>query len=605
MAELFEGDEPDADAAAIAADSAAIDLALKRAGKGRKGDALADRFLARQDQLAAKQLHHLDEQFRHLRLKHFSDRLRVTIQLMTIGLGVAVVAALAWMAIDASRAEGVVIKPFAVAPDLARRGVTGEVVASQLLDKLTGITERARLGRTTGRFAAGWGQSVAIQIPETGVSLAEVDRFLRERLGHEQALTGEVVQNPDGTVTLTARLDGRSLPPQTGAPADLPQLLQRQAEALYRREQPMAYAGYLFQFAPARNEELAEVGRELTDSHNPLERASGYAALGMVDTWRDNVPAAMRDYEASLAENANLSWPLINMSSLEGQKGHQEEALRLDRQHLALIPRDPGVTPQGALQQTLTTEYDIAFRLHDHATALEKSIALRQGDNLGSILSRAALKLYVAGDRANVHDGLRAETEAQAFVPRSPFDAKLQAQTLAYIARSRGDFASFLTRADFADKMPPVFPISLGEKADRAGALAYLGRIVEAHAMIDATPLDCQSCIVARGVVANAEGKFAEADHWFAEASRIGPSTANGPLYWGEALLKRGDAARAAAQYREVLRRSPRAEEAMVGLGEALIAQDDATGAVKQFAAANALTPKWGRLHLKWGEAQA
>ena len=85
----------------------------------------------------------------------------------------------------------------------------------------------------------------------------------------------------------------------------------------------------------------------------------------------------------------------------------------------------------------------------------------------------------------------------------------------------------------------------------------------------------------------------------------MAPSIPGGPRSWGQALIARGDAAHAAAQFREALRRSPRAEEAIEGLGEALALQGDAAGAAKQYAAADKLTPNWGRLHVKWGEALA
>ena len=84
---------------------------------------------------------------------------------MTIAAGVLVAVTLGWMAFDASRAEGVVIKSFSVAPDLARRGVSGEVVASQLLDKLTDISVRAQSSAAMGKFGAGWGQSLSLQSP--------------------------------------------------------------------------------------------------------------------------------------------------------------------------------------------------------------------------------------------------------------------------------------------------------------------------------------------------------------------------------------------------------------------------------------------------------
>ena len=606
MGEFLEADGETAAEAAFQTDAAGVGLAMDRARarRGGKGDEATDRFLAAQEALIAKQGHHLDAQFRILGLDHWSKRLRLALQALTILAATLALSAVGWMAVGAAHADGVVIKAFAVAPDLARRGVTGEVVASQLLDKLTDITDQAQSSVASGKFGAGWGQNISIQIPETGVSLGEVDRWLREKLGHERNLSGEIVQNPDGTVTLSTRLGAKALPPQTGAPADLSQLIARAAETLYRRESPMTYVQYLVH-VPGRTDESIEVLSEMTDSRDPVMRAFGYGGLGNQAGSRGDRAAAVRNYQAADAENSGLSWPVANLASTVQGLGHLEEGLRLRRRALALTPRDPAFTPEAARQETLGAEAGIAGILHDNATVLAKALVQSQGEHLGSATSRASVNLTVASVRAQAHDGLRAEADATSFVPRYPLDAKVQAQTLASIALARGDWAGYLTRADAAEKTPPVSPVGFSGLTNRAGALARIGRQAQAEAAIGPTPLDCQPCIVGRGTVAEAAGRRAEADHWFAEASRMAPSTPNGPLNWGRALLDRGDAARAAVQFREALRRSPRAEEALEGLGEALLMQGDAAGAADQFAAADKLTPRWGRTHLKWGEALA
>jgi tetratricopeptide (TPR) repeat protein len=588
-------------------DSAALGIALDRARSRRgkpTGDDAADHFLAAQEALIADQRHHLREQFRHLRLKHFSERLKVALQLLTIAVGVALVATLGWMAFEASRADGVVIKPFTVAPDLARRGVTGEVVASQLLDKLTDITDRSQSSAAAGKFGAGFGQNISLQIPETGVSLGEVDRWLREKLGHEHTLTGEVIENPDGTLTIGARLDTHALPPQTGAAPDLPKLVVDTAEALYRREQPMTYVQYLGR-VPGRNMEAKAVDQEMSESHDPVTRAFGLGGLGIDAIVRGDVATAMRSFQAADAANVGLSWPSQDWGFIEGDLGHQEMSLRLLRRALALTPRDPAYTPQAAREAAENETLAIAKIVHDHAANLALSIAQSRGDALGFSISREALMLGVAEARAAAHDGLRAEADAAAFTPQIPADEVAKAGALDSIAYARHDWANFLQRNAAWVKLQPTQKEPIAITADRAWAMSQLGRIPEALALIGTTPLDCQPCVVVRGGIANTASRYAESDHWFAEASRMAPSVPNGPLHWGENLLVRGDPAKAAVQFREALRRGPRAEDAMEGLGEALTLQGDAAGAVKQFAAANALTPKWGRLHLKWGEALA
>ncbi len=69
-------------------------------------------------------------------------------------------------------------------------------------------------------YANDWGQQgIKLDIPETGVSLTELDDFLREKLGQESHITGEIVRTASG-VSLTARtgLDGAES--VTGSEAD-------------------------------------------------------------------------------------------------------------------------------------------------------------------------------------------------------------------------------------------------------------------------------------------------------------------------------------------------------------------------------------------------
>ena len=342
----------------------------------------------------------------------------------------------------------------------------------------------------------------------------------------------------------------------------------------------------------------------MTDSHSRLVRAYGYAELGTADQWRSDEVAAVRDFRAAIEENAGLSWPFTNLAHMAATQGHPEEALRLTRQALALTANDPGYTRQAAHEAILQNDYGLAVYLDDHATALVKDIALSEGDNLR--LCREPRLAETLCRRRPCGGPRRAARRGRGRGLRPAFAAGRHVQDLnARRNRRRAErLGRDLARKDALQKMPPHFPEALTEQAKRTWALAHLGRVAEAHAVIDPTPLDCQPCVVARGGLAQRGRAVStrKSDHWFAEASRIGPSMPNAPLYWGQTFLARGDFARAAVQFREAVRRSPRAEEALEGLGEALAAQGDISGAVKQYAAANALTPKWGRLHLKWGE---
>ena len=148
--------EPDA---GVETSGTAVGLALERARsqRGESGDIAADRFLARQEELIAKQLEGFEEQQRHLRLKHWSERLKLTLQVLTLAVGLGFAGVLAAIAWEAHEANSLVIRPFSVPPALAARGVTGEAVASQLMDRLAAIASISHSSEPQRRVAGDLG----------------------------------------------------------------------------------------------------------------------------------------------------------------------------------------------------------------------------------------------------------------------------------------------------------------------------------------------------------------------------------------------------------------------------------------------------------------
>lgn len=70
-----------------------------------------------------------------------------------------------------------------------------------------------------------------MEIRETGVSIGEVYRFLRERLGHDTHIAGEVVRTASG-FSLTARTGVNGALTVTGSETDVDGLVQKSAEAI-------------------------------------------------------------------------------------------------------------------------------------------------------------------------------------------------------------------------------------------------------------------------------------------------------------------------------------------------------------------------------------
>ena len=94
---------------------------------------------------------------------------------------------------QASQADGVLLEPFTVPPALAADGVSGQVVAAQVLDELSRLrSETVETGRARD-YANDWGRDISVAIPATGVSLGDLQAALRLWLGHETRITGEGV----------------------------------------------------------------------------------------------------------------------------------------------------------------------------------------------------------------------------------------------------------------------------------------------------------------------------------------------------------------------------------------------------------------------------
>ncbi len=208
----------------------------------------ADAFLDKQGQLLDLQMEHLHEErelhHRHLSLKYFGDRLRIWLQLLGIAIGVLILSGLGALVWSAANDRGLVVESFSVPPDLAARGLTGQVVATRLLDKLAAMQDATDTARPANSYKNNWGGDLKVEIPDTGVSFAELGQFLRRTLGHETHITGEIVRTATG-LSITARTEEGAAKTFEGADADLDALTQQSAEAIYEATQPYRYAIYL------------------------------------------------------------------------------------------------------------------------------------------------------------------------------------------------------------------------------------------------------------------------------------------------------------------------------------------------------------------------
>jgi hypothetical protein len=164
----------DPTAAALAAEAAKSDPELAEK---------ACAYFEKQSHLVEVQTEHLHEQravnLQLLKLKRLDERLRVGLRMFvilvatTLGIGAIMIVR------DAMKSRGVVIDEFDVAPNIAAQVPSGKIVAAGLLDVLTRIQAATRSDADHRNLSNAWTGDIAIEVPETGISIGQLERVLK------------------------------------------------------------------------------------------------------------------------------------------------------------------------------------------------------------------------------------------------------------------------------------------------------------------------------------------------------------------------------------------------------------------------------------------
>jgi hypothetical protein len=251
-----------------------------------------------QARLVDDQRLHLVEQLRVVRLDKWSKRLKLLLQAITILIGAAILAGLGALVWTAHADQGVRIEAFSVPPDLEQRGITGKVVASKLLDDLAEMQAATdlRSSRPKRSYANNWNDNLKVEIPETGMSLGEVQDLLVRWLGRQTRIDGEVYETPEGLV-VTARSGAEPGKEHPGPAADLDGLVRQAAEDIYGATQPYRYAQYLIE--QGRTQEGTDRLQRLSKSGAAKDRTWAIAGMAQAGDPR----AAIIAYRKAIALN--------------------------------------------------------------------------------------------------------------------------------------------------------------------------------------------------------------------------------------------------------------------------------------------------------------
>ncbi len=572
-------------------DPLATSLALAGASR-EKADAFLD-----------DQRHHMHEQLKQIHLDIWEKWLGVLLRLATLCIGIAAAAAIGLMVWDGAHSNGLLIEPFSVPPDLAQHGFTGQVVAARLLDQLNDLQTQTSSQRAPRSYAHSWGpDDIKIDIPETGVSLGQLASFLREKLGHDIHVSGEIVRTASGLgLTVRAGADSAAV---TGQDTDMDGLLQKLAEAVYRITQPYRYGIYLGR--TGKNAQAIAIFRQLALSGSDEERAWGYNGwqFQLLGSGQHAFVQSLLHKAVTLNPDFVLGWENI---AIEEEINAPEAALRDEKKILPLLSGGgaetirPDAIPYVRLVEQAAV--DRALGAYADAAREDGEVVQRQAGRLGG---SAPSYGQVALDQAEAHDiaGARATlTEATAQIGLSGGKVEEERRLAEFeIAAQTGDWAGLKTLAKRSTDWTRAADLA---PATAAYADARLGDQTAAEKEIAATVADCYPCLIARARIAALGGQQSHADFWFARAVGSAPSIPKAYWAWGEVLLTRGKPDDAIAQFKLANRRGPHFADALEGWGEALMAKNQSHLALAKFEGANKYAPNWGRLHLKWGEALA
>jgi len=602
----------DAFAAAVAARLSAIDPEVAR-------DTSA--FLKEQTQLLrvqkehlkdehAARLHSLRGQAREVDIRRLGLHLRVGFQLFlailatVIGIGAVIVLR------DAFTERGLVVEAFSVPPDLARDGLTGEVVAMRFVDKLQAMQAETSSERPADSYQYNWGSNVKVEIPETGLSLGEVSKFLRDRFGHANHITGELVRTPAG-IAVTARFGNVKPATFAGPTGDFDELARQAAEAIFRSSQPYRYAQYAFEHG--RASEAFSVISDLAATGAPNERGWAYIEWGMLDQLANgDLESARKHCSRVLAGAGELTVPAeICLVNVEVWSGHEEKALEYSRPLAVNAQRHaPGVTDEyfennkivaAAWLETLTGDAQKSAA----DWTLSESVPDSNGSvKLAPVLAATAYALNHDSDAARAIVAALEPADDPSFLE---LDATNAFQALAgyWIAAEMNDWPAALADAQACDAWlrarAPANKLlgrlqSVWIQPLEALAMAKVGDIAGAERLAAATPLDCYLCVRVRGRIAAIKQDWASAEGWFAEATRQAPSLPFAFSEWGDMNLAKGDLAGAAAKFAIANHASPHFAGALRGWGEALARQGQSKAARAKWSEALLYAPNWKQL---------
>jgi hypothetical protein len=535
-----ESENAEAQAGLAAPDSVAVAVAMDAAKSNPNVAAGVLAYLGKQSQLVDLQLKHFDEERRlaiaAAKRKRLSDRLRIALQMFVALLalaGVSVVVALFW---DAFTDNGIKINAFTVPTDLAEKGLTGEVVANQIVDRIAEMDRETTTLRASNSFTNNWGKDLRVEFPETGISIGEISHWIHETFGHATRVEGEVYHTADG-FAVGIRLGHEAAIQVSGAETALSTLVREATTRIYALTQPYRY-GYWLMFH-GKIEEADAVFRQLAFNGNAVDRVWALHGLALIQSTDEKTFALEQRALATDRHFLPSSYTLVNV---ERDLGREEAALSAV---LTLLADARGVfndtvSPFGRtyivasakeLRDTLLCDYGSANTMSasvinslppDNLVPLRASERLRQAVDF--------IRLHDPENAAGILEMLPAIKSSQAEITRSITRALLEAE--------RGDWGGAfaeIEQTNASNHGETVKELAAYYRVFAADLYVHAGRNKEADTLVTSSSHDNCEGWRARGHIALLRKNYASGEQALAEAVRQAPSI---PLAYNDCALR-------------------------------------------------------------------
>jgi tetratricopeptide (TPR) repeat protein len=440
-----EPEEREGAAAGAGADTVALSLALQKAAHDPELSRTASAYLIEQRLLVQLQIKHFDEERRlaiaAAKCKRYADRIRNTLSTLVALIVLALVVAISRMTIEAINDHSIVVEGFTVPPDLAARGASTQAIAENLVSRLASVrstVNRNSLAQTEEIHAEQAG-SVKIEIPQTGVSLDELEHFVHRWLGHQILVNGEVRNETGGDISIGLHVAGAEPIEVRGPSADLDRLIQETAESSFSSFDPSNYVIYLL--ATGREPEALNAAERFVRSPDVQKigsapRANAYSLWGGVDP--DQHRALSRSLIAiDLDPRVMVGWWEAARSS--AQLGHDQAAIEYNHKVLGTKIEDQLPQLRGAYPYVIG-EAHIAI---DQATGDFAALAADYRGQPSSVIEGYSQRARVA---AALHDeSLSREQLARAIAAGATDDETRD--TRWYVSTAAADWPQALSDA--------------------------------------------------------------------------------------------------------------------------------------------------------------